>query len=333
MGTAIGCVVWIVVFAGVLLLEHDGLMRLPAMPRDPLLAWGLAAALTLGVTLTAGSLHGLLLALWRRLRPADTGRWRDGERVRVGGVLEPVGPALQAPFSGRPAAYVDYTARTPERGTDGSVSQGPRLRGLQQAPCRLRVGSRHVELRGFPSPQTMPEEDVTSPEAEQAAARHLARTAWQASPDIGSVDLLSLRNPFAQVRPGAGPDAGLHLINAPAQAELDLPRLAGREAPLLQRLRQRRWRFEERIWPPGQAYTAVGTWRAQPPHLDIGYGPTRADHALHPGTPQRLASRELITAAVFTLVLGALTVAAHLAVRHEGGAWLRSLGEAAGIRW
>jgi hypothetical protein len=333
MATAFGCLVWIVVFAGVLLLEHDGLMRLPAMPRDLPLAWGLAAALSLGVTLTAGSLHGLLLALWRRLRPADTGRWRDGETVRVGGVLEPAGPVLQAPFTGRPAACLTYSAHAQERGLDGSVAQRPHLRGLQQVPCRLRVGSRHIELRGFPSPQPLPEEDVTSPEAEQAAARHLARATWQASPDIGSLDLLSLRNPFAQARPGAGPDAGLHLINAPAQAELELPRLAGREAALLQRLRQRRWHFEERIWPPGQAYTAVGTWRAQPPHLDIGYGPTSADHGLHPGTPQRLASRELVTAGVFTLVLGALTVAAHLAVRHEGGAWLRSLGEAAGIRW
>ena len=333
MATAIGCVVWIVVFAGVLLLEHDGLMRLPELPRDTWLGWPLAAALAGGVTLTAGSLHGLLLALWRRLRPADAGRWRDGETVRVGGVLEPLGPVLQAPFSGRPAACLTYSAHTQARGLDTSVAQDPHLRGLQQVPCRLRVGSRHIELRGFPSPQTVLEEDVTSPGAEQAAARHLARTPWQVTPDIGTFDLLSQRNPLAQARPGAGPEAGLHLINAAAQAELDLPRLAGREAPLLQRLRQHRWRFEERIWAPGQAYTAVGTWRAQPPHLDIGCGPTSAHHALHPGTPQRLASRELVTAAVFTLVLGALTVAAHLAVRHEGGAWLRGLGQAAGLPW
>ena len=333
MKTAVGCMVWIVVFAGVLLLEHDGLMRLPAAPRGPLLAWGLAAALTLGVVLTAGSLHGLLLALWRRLRPADGSGWRDGQTVHVGGVLEVQGPPLQAPFSGRPAAYLTYSAHTWQRGFEGTVRQEPHFHGLQHADCRLRIGSRVIALRGFPSPRAIDEQAIDGPEVAAAAAAHLARTPWQEAPHIANADLAALDNPFAAAAAGAGAGAGRHLMNRLAREVLGLPGHAGQAGALLDRLRERPWHFKERVLAPGTTVTAIGTWREQPPHLDIGYGPTTAGHALHPGPPARVATRELLVALVFTVVLGALTVAAHAAVWHDGGAWLRAAGQAAGIPW
>lgn len=334
MRTTVGCLVWIVVFAAVLLVEHDRLMRLPALPRDAWLGWPLAALLTLGVTLTAGGLQGLLLALWRRLRAGAAGtRWRDGETVRVGGLLEAPGAALLAPFSGRPAAYLSYSGRAPERGYVDATVQGPHLRGVQHLPCRLRVGSSRIELRGFPSLRAIDEQAVDGPEVERAAARHLARTRWRSAPDIGALDLATLGNPLTDATPGAGPDAGAHLINPTAQAALGLPGLAGQELRLLERLRQRPWRFYERVLAPGEMVTAVGTWRANPPHLDIAYGVTGAEHALHPGAPAQLAQREIVIALVFTLLLGVLTVAAHALVWDQGGALLRSAGEALGIGW
>jgi hypothetical protein len=334
MRTTVGCLVWILVFVAVLLLERDQLQRLPALPRDTLLDGPLAALLTLGVTLTAGSLLGLLQALWQRLRPATAGtHWRDGEAVRVGGVLEPVGPVLQAPFSGRPAAYLSYSAHAPQRSHEGSVAQDPHFRGLQHVHCRLRAGTARIELRGFPSPRAVDEQAVDGPEVERAAARHLARTPWQHTPDIASVDLGALGNPFATATAGAGPDAGVHLINALAAETLGLPGLAGQEAALLQRLRQRRWHFKERVLAPGEPVTAVGTWRADPPHLDIGYGAASAGHALHPGRPEQLATRQIGIAVAFVLVLGALTAAAHALVWHQGGALVRTAGEALGIAW
>lgn len=334
MRTTLGCLVWIVAFAAVLLVEHDQLMRLPALPRDAWLGWPLAALLTLGVTLTAGSLHGLLLALWQRLRAGAVGtNWRDGETVRVGGVLEPTGAALLAPFSGRPAAYLSYSGRAPDRGHVDATAQGPHLRGVQHLPCRLRVGSVRIELRGFPSLRAVDEQAVDGPEVERAAARHLARTRWRPSPDIGALDLATLGNPLADARPGAGPDAGAHLINPAAQEALGLPGLAGPEAALLQRLRQRPWRFHERVLAPGETVTAVGTWRAEPPHLDIAYGVTGAEHALHPGRPEQLATRQIGIAVAVVGVLGVLTAAAHALVWHQGGALLRTAGEALGISW
>lgn len=332
MRTAFGCLVWIVVFALVLLLERDQLQRLPALPRQALFDWPLAVPLALGVTLTAGSLHGLLLALWQRLRPtAATTDWRDGETVRVGGVLEVQGPVPKAPFSGRPAAYLSYSAHTGQRSFEGTVPQDPHFRGLQQAPCRLRVGTARIELRGFPSPRAVDEEAFDGPEVERAAAHHLARTPWQQAPDIASTDLTTLGKPFGTAMAGAGPDAGVHLMNHLAREVLDLPRLAGQEAALLERLRQRPWHFKERVLAPGLTVTAVGTWRASPPHLDIGYGMTGAEHALHPGPPARLATRQIGIALAFVLVLGALTVAGHALVWHEGGALVRLAAEALGM--
>lgn len=334
MATAIGCAVWIAVFAGVLLVERSQLRRL-GLPADGLLDWPLAAVLALGVTLTLGSLHGLLQALRQRWRPpAACTDWRDGQTVQVGGVLEVQGPALQAPFSGRPAAYLTYSAHTWQRGFEGTVPQDPHFRGLQHLPCRLRVGTTTLELRGFPSPRAIDEQVVDGPEVERAAARHLARTRWQHAPDIGSADLTALDNPHVSAAAGTGPDAGVHLINRLARETLDLPRLSGQEAALLERLRQRPWRFKERVLAPGDTVTAVGTWRASPPHLDIGYGVTRAEHALHPGQPGQpgqLAARRAGTAAAFVLVLGVLTVAAHALVWHQQGMLVRAAGEALGV--
>ena len=42
MRTTVGCLVWILVFVAVLLLERDQLQRLPALPRDTLLDGPLA---------------------------------------------------------------------------------------------------------------------------------------------------------------------------------------------------------------------------------------------------------------------------------------------------
>lgn len=335
MRTALGCFVWIVVFALVLLFERAQLQRLPALsdlPQRGLLDTALAALLAPGVTLTAGSLCGLFAAARRRSRGTPSpGGWRDGEVVRVGGVLEAEGAVLQAPFSGRPAVCLTYSAHTWQRGFEGTVPQDPHFRGLQHVPCRLHVDGARLALRGFPSPRHVVEQVVDGPQAEAGAARHLARTAWQASPDIASADLAAFGEPFRDARPGTGPDAGLHLMNRLASEALDLPRLAGQEAALLQRLRERPWRFKERVWAPGEAVTAVGTWHAQPPHLDVGYGVTSADHGLHPGGAERLARRESGTALGFALVLGVLTAAVHVVAWHRDGALLRAAAQALGL--
>jgi hypothetical protein len=75
----------------------------------------------------------------------------------------------------------------------------------------------------------------------------------------------------------------------------------------------------------------VGTWRAQPPHIEIGYSAASPDHAVHPGTPERLSIRQVGTALAFVLVLGALTLAGHVLVWYQDGVLLRQAVDALGV--
>lgn len=322
MRTAVGCMVWIVGFAAVLLFEHDWLQRLPALP-PALAGWPLAAALALGTSLAAGSLWGLASLLWKRHDdvpgPGASKAWQDGQPVQVSGVLEAVGETLTAPFSQRPAVYLQYEADGRQtRNAWNDDWRGPRLTGVQHVPARLRVGTRQIELRGFPDPHGVGEDTLEAERVGAAAAAHLQRTRWLDTgwPEGGLKGALTL---FSDAPPGTGPDAGRHLMNHQAR-EL----LAGFGSMAADTLRQQlsdsAWQFRERIWAPGQTFTATGTWRTQPPHLDIGYGPLAAAHSLRPGTAAALNRREAWRAAIFVLVLGAAMAAAHVVLADQGGA-------------
>ncbi len=209
MKTALGCLFRLVLLGVAFLLEQRSLQTLsvPAQPRW--LQPALAAALALGLTLTAGGLHGLWVALRarRRLGPTSSSRARKGRR------------------------------------------------------CVWAACSKSTTRRC---------------------------------------------NEIAAKLPGL------------AEAAAD-------EAALRERLRRARpsWIFHEQAWLPGQRVTAVGTWRTNPPHLDIGCGPRHPAHALLPGPPAQRVRRELVAAVVFTLVLGALTALGHDALHHDDGAWVR----------
>ena len=98
---------------------------------------------------------------------------------------------------------------------------------------------------------------------------------------------------------------------------------------LLAQLEKQLWTFSERVWKPGQPFTATGTWHSQPPHLDIGYGPLSAEHGLQAGTVTQLSQRNLLTALAFTVVLGAMAGAAHYLLADQGGgrvaAWWKAV--------
>lgn len=322
MRTAVGCIVWIVGFATVLLFEHDWLQRLPALP-PALAGWPLAAALALGTTLAAGSLWGLASLLWKRPDgvpgPGVRKPWQDGQTVQVSGVLEAAGETLAAPFSRRRAVYLQYEAdgrKTRDPWNDDW--RGPRLTGVQHVPARLRVGTWYVELRGFPDPNGVDAETLDTTRVAAAAAAHVQRTRWLDTgwPTGGFKGALTL---FSGAQPGIGPGAGRHLMNDEARTLLG-GFSSNNPDTLPQRLSDSAWQFRERLWPPGQTFTASGTWRAQPPHLDIGYGPLAPTHSLRPGAAEALNRREAWHAAVFVLVLGAATVAAHAVLADQGGA-------------
>lgn len=209
MKTALGCLFRLVLLGVAFLLEQRSLQTLsvPAQPRG--LQPALAAALALGLTLTAGGLHGLWVALRARRRHGPT----SSSRARKG-------------------------------------------RSCVRAACSKSTTRRCNEIA------------AKLPGLAEAAADEAAR-----------------RERLRRARPS--------------------------------------WIFHEQAWPPGQRVTAVGTWRTNPPHLDIGCGPRHPAHALLPGPPAQRARRELVAAVVFTLLLGALTALGHDALRHDDGAWVR----------
>jgi hypothetical protein len=125
----------------------------------------------------------------------------------------------------------------------------------------------------------------------------------------------------------------VHLINALAAERWGCPASPARRPRCCNACASGAGTSRNACSPRAQAVTAVGTWRADPPHLDIGYGAASAGHALHPGRPEQLATRQIGIAVAFVLVLGALTAAAHALVWHQGGALVRTAGEALGIAW
>ena len=335
MRTAVGCLVWILAYLALLLFERTWLQRLPALPREAALNWPLAMALALVTALALGSLLGLLNALLKALRgqgsePADPEaprQWQDGQRVQVTGVLQAREQTLAAPFSQRPAVYVSYGATTRRYGT-GHVDERvpPRLEGLHHVPAQLRVGAHCIALQGFPAPRGVPEDQFATAQVGTAAATHLQRTPWQATgvPQGGLGRALDL---FKNVPLGAGVEDGLHLMNSRARDLLaDFASLPGQA--LQDRLAQQLWTFREQVWAPGQTFTATGTWRSQPPCLDIGYSPLSAEHGLQAGTAAQLSKRTLLTALVFTLVFGALATAAHGVLADQGGGRLAAWWQA-----
>lgn len=335
MKTALGCLFWIVVFGVLFAIERTDLQSLPALSSLPGWVNGLAATLALGVVLSAGGLHGLFVA-WRQ-REEQTfiggdGRWEDGAEVRIGGVLEIRGEPLRAPFSGRPAVMFEYEA-APLVVKDSERRDRlphPRVHGRQRLPCWVRTSTRSIELRGFPCPQPALRTKHTGAAAVDAAARYFAGKRFELAADPERASPLALFARLREIWARVGADTDLHLINTDAREQLQLPLVdepaaAVDEAALRERLGARKWAFlfSEHVWAPSQKVTAVGTWRANPPHLDIGCDPSHPSRGLLPGLPAERARRAVVQAIVFTLLMIALTALGHLAVRREDGAWLR----------
>jgi len=336
MRTAVGCLIWILGLVALLLVEREWLQRLPALPREAAFDWPLAVVLAFVTALAVGSLLGLVNTLVKLLRgqgtePADPDaprQWKEGQRVQVSGVLEAHETAFAAPFSQRPAVFVSYGVYT-RRYATGNVDERvpPRMDGLLHVPALLRVGAHRIALRGFPGPRGVEEDQFNAAQVGPAAVAHLQRTRWQAAgiPQGGLAGALDL---FTNVPTGTGAEAGRHVMNSRARDLLGDFANAPAHA-LLAQLEKQLWTFRERVWKPGQTFTATGTWHSQPPHLDIGYGPLSAEHGLQAGTVAQLSQRNLLTALAFTVVLGAMAGAAHSLLADQGGgraaAWWKAV--------
>ncbi len=317
-----GCL-WLLIVLALAVVLQGRALEAAGMP----LAWPIAGVLGFGVMLSVGCLQGVLQALARLRRPEDApANWRDGELVTVSGVVQPVGTAVQAPFSGRAAVVLEYEAMACDHPVDDPQGRA-RWNGFRMAPCVLRAGTRRLTLEGFPTLRQFPLDAIDDAPCLDAAARHLAETRWTLAPEIGTVDLAQAG---AMLRADVGTLPG-DLINARALAllETDLERM--NEAELRSRLGKQHWLFRERVVAPGATVTVTGTFRANPQRLDVAHGVREPRHALQPGGAEKVARRQLWQALGFSAFFLASTAAAHYLVYADGGRWLRTQVIEAGL--
>ncbi len=308
--------VLLAVFAAAYFLEKREMDR-RALPG----AWLVAIVLAGGVTLVAGSVQGLAEAWRTKAAPeTDPAQWQDGQRVRVGGVLRAARQTLQAPFSGREAIFLWYNATAPHWDEHNRQFR-PSFRGIDVAPCYLETAGGRVALAGVPKFRLLPEEQFWGPEHLDRAANHLSRTDWSSDPDTWSA-ALEEGEALVSGSPGSLPS---NLINRLGREVLGMEAGQAGAAEIRPRLAERNWLLRERILGPGEEVTVVGTFRANPPRVDINYGPGSAQHAITPGAAAATASRDLSQTVIFILVLALLTAAAHWVVFSSGGAVYRGL--------
>jgi hypothetical protein len=316
-----GCLGLIAIYATALYLEYQQIQALP-------FAGYVAGALALGVTLFLGSLHGLADALRLRTRPqTDLSQWREGEKIRVSGVLSPSGEPVRAPFSEQAALFCHYSGKARDDEPGDANMQPPHWRGMLAAPCVLRTSAAKLAVLGMPALREVPFSVYLGQPYTGRAAAHLANTAWQLAPDIATVAPKQLDRMFTEGF-AAGP---AHLINHAALERLQMRIGQSSEVELLAQLEAGKWQFGERVVPAGAEVTLVGTYRASPPAIDINYTVGTPDHLLYLGAASQTAARQLASTVIFIVILGGLTAAAHYDVYAQQGQWYRAALQGLGL--
>ena len=314
-----GCLLWVLVYGVVWYAEHQQL-RVLALPW--VVSTVVATTLALGVTLCLGSLLGLVDVLRRRTQPqTDPAQWQDGQPVRISGRLLPTQAPTVAPISGQPAVYCTYSGQMPDNGDAIASRQAPNWRGMLAVACEIRTDTQRLPVLGIPSLRHLPHTVYRGRPHCVNAARHLAGTSWEVAPHVSQVDLSRLGQTF-----DAG-YAGLpeHLITSAALERLGMTIGQSTEAELLARLEAHDWQFGERLVAPGAEVTLEGTFRASPLGIDIGYNVRQPAHALHLGGAAHTTQRQLGSVMLLSVVLSALTAAAHYLVFAGQGELFRAL--------
>jgi len=334
-----GCLSLTGVFVLALLLERSALAE-----RGLPFPWLAAALLAAIVTLALGSVQGVARGLRRRKAPeSGPAEWREGEVVRTGGQIEPAGTLLRTPLGGRDAVLVEYSIfRVPSRASIGGNLQArptpPSARGLEMVPFRVRSGAGAIAVDGWPSLKQFPETDCDDEAGREGAARVLACEPWR----VSTAD--EAARAAQELLGGPGSPLPLRLVNPAAVRELLAPegepnagRWSGGPAPDLEgkaavaavraRLAEHRWQLKERSLGPGDEVTVEGIYRADPPRIEVGPGPSLGapERGIRPGLPAVTGRQEARTAVAFALALAAAAAAAHWFVYSSGGALYRSL--------
>ena len=328
-----GCLWMLAAFAIALYAEWQ-LLESHSLPMH----WLITLVLATGVTMLVGSLHGLILAFGKRLKPeTEPASWADGQSIRVGGQIRPKGASVRAPFSGRDVVLVDFKMEQfVRRGVELEEMNPPLIRGIQSVPCGLYTANHFVSLSGFPILESLPEDVFWGEPFYPQAARLLATAKWKVS------SAKEVVNAAGALFAGKGLSLPEHAMNGTAIERLLAPKdqpvagsWEGGPAPALRaaeaeqaieaRLREHYWKFSERVLEAGADVTVEGTYHANPPHIDISYRLSLPHHAVRLGLATQSANQELFRTTVFVVVLSVILGTAHYVIFANDAALYRSL--------
>lgn len=314
-----GCLALLAILAAACFLERRELDR-RGLPEP----WIAAAALGLAITMTAGTVQGLIQARRLQAQPqTPPEQWRAGQLIRIGGTIRSIGPAPRTPFTGREAVLIEYKASAPDFSNAPRKKRGLVWKGMDMAQCALETQHGRILLTGFPSLKHFPQRVLPGADFMRQAARKLASTDWRLLPDILEARISDAERDFANAE-GRMP---VDRINRAAAEWLDIEAGKGSDQHFLDRLVQRQWNFFERLVAQGEEVTAVGSYHEGPRRVDIGLSVRNPQHALYPGSAARTAAGEQRTAVVFLIALGLMTLAMHYVVYSGDGVLYRRLIE------
>ncbi len=308
--------------------------------------WAVVAVLGGGLT-QIGAALSVLGKAFRTTQQPETAPdvWRDGNRVRIGGVVQATGETLKTPFTGQDAVCMEFALRVADE-REGEVDTAlskrrhipPGMCGYDQVPFGIATARGLIAVAGTPSLKRFAGWASLDPANCAKAGALLARARWRLGDMrlrdgvyigfVGHEDkavrlyLLNTRLAELMLMPPGEPTAGWLDGYPPPQLEGE----AAEEA-LTRRMRQRIWQFYEHSLRPGAEVTVEGIYRESPPRIEISnwIRDHRAMEAIRPGLANVTAKAQLRFEFISLLLGATVTGWLHYAVYANGGALYRSL--------
>lgn len=232
--------------------------------------------------------------------PPDLASWQDGGIVQVSGRLRPIGESLQAPFSRRPAVAYEYYAYAIEHTNSDNSVPSARIKGNAAGTCELSWNGGAIRVEGIAPLDSFSQTHFVEASVAAAVKDHVSKTKWTI-PAIFSAETWSANDIWTE-------HAKYLLTESHEKGD---------------------WRYEERIIPPFAEVVLVGTYRANPPRIDIQRGIMTAEHEIRPGKIGAGATVSFALNVFFQLVAMAGSAFGLWAVHSDGGAryrtWIQSL--------
>lgn len=282
-------------------------------------AGGLPWVLALQSTMALGSLDGIRQGIVnRRQARGGPGVWKDGEVVQLEGTLSTVGAPLVCPLIRKPCAAYQYTVTAARQESDGQKGYAM-LMGHDMAQTRLNSAQGPIALSGFPQLDQFPAENADGESWNEAAAEWISTRKWQFRDDVLNPALLLAKRE-------AGP-LPADIVLCAAREEWVEEQGSNTAAAVKKRMATsiNAWAF--RRLPVGEKVTVKGTWRSEPPRLEVENEGLSLRHEVKPGgiaENAKSAWTQTIVWCVFTI---GGTAAFHYAVFAENGALWRKVIE------